>query len=164
MTRGPHRWLRRDPLSDAEALLPRVLAYVAYRIGDGPDAEDVTADVFARAARYRESYDASKGPPITWLLGIARRCIDDELARPRAEPDPPDVASPEDVEEKIGTRLTLAAGLSDLSDKDQELIALRYGADMSARQIGRELGMTPGAVDVAIHRALERLRKALEDL
>ena len=39
----------RDPLADPEPLIRRVYAYVAYRIGDGPDAEDVTSEVFERA-------------------------------------------------------------------------------------------------------------------
>ena len=48
-------------------------AYVAYRIGDGPDAEDVTSEAFARALRYRESFDESKGDAVSWMIGIARR-------------------------------------------------------------------------------------------
>jgi DNA-directed RNA polymerase specialized sigma24 family protein len=56
----------RDPLANPEPLIRRVYAYVAYRIGDGADAEDVTSDVFERALRYRESYDQSKGEPAAW--------------------------------------------------------------------------------------------------
>src|SRR5918999_4894134 len=51
----------RDPLANPEPLIRRVYSYVAYRLGDGPDAEDVTSDVFERALRYRESYDRQKG-------------------------------------------------------------------------------------------------------
>ena len=67
---------RRDPLANSHDLIRRVYSYVAYRIGDGPDAEDVTSDVFERALRYRESYDPSRGEPLPWLLGIARRCVE----------------------------------------------------------------------------------------
>src|ERR687898_3458631 len=65
----------RDPLGNPEPLIRRVYAYVAYRIGDGPDAEDVTSETFERALRYRDSYDRSKGEPVGWLIGIARRVI-----------------------------------------------------------------------------------------
>ena len=64
-----------DPLAQPETMIRRVYAYVAYRIGDGPDAEDVTSEVFVRALRYRDSYDAAKGQPITWLTGIARTVL-----------------------------------------------------------------------------------------
>ena len=40
--------MRRDPLANPEPLVRRVYAYVAYRIGSGPDAEDVTSEVFER--------------------------------------------------------------------------------------------------------------------
>jgi DNA-directed RNA polymerase specialized sigma24 family protein len=42
------------------------------------------------------------------------------------------------------------------------LIALRYGADLSARRIGEILGLRTNAVEVALHRALLRLRDRLE--
>ena len=48
---------RRDPLANAPDLIRRIYSYVAYRLGDGPDAEDVTSEVFERALRYRKSYD-----------------------------------------------------------------------------------------------------------
>src|SRR5262249_52978238 len=64
-----------DPLARPEMLVRRVYAYVAYRLGPGPDAEDVTNDVFERALRYRDSYDRTRSEPVSWLVGIARRCI-----------------------------------------------------------------------------------------
>lgn len=47
--------------------------YVAYRIGDGPDAEDVTSESFARALRYRESFDGRRA---TRRMALARRMAD----------------------------------------------------------------------------------------
>jgi len=75
--------LRRDPLANPEPLIQRVYAYVAYRLGDGPEAEDVTSDVFERALRYRGTYDPDKGEPLAWLIGIARYRIAD-VANDRA--------------------------------------------------------------------------------
>ena len=60
--------LRRDPLRNPEPLLRRVYSYVAYRIGPGPDAEDVTSETYARALRARNTYDPSRGTPIAWLI------------------------------------------------------------------------------------------------
>jgi len=153
----------RDPLRDPEPLVRRVYAYVAYRIGDGPDAEDVTSVVFERALRYRDSYDHRKSEPIAWLIGIARRCIVDAVA-PTAEPmaEPPAQAATGDLEEEAIGRLTLRHAVERLDARDQELVALRYGADLTARQIGEQLGLRTNAVEVALHRALGRLRSALQ--
>jgi RNA polymerase sigma factor (sigma-70 family) len=153
----------RDPLRDPAPLVRRVYAYVAYRIGDGPDAEDVTSDVFERALRYRDSYDPRRSEPMAWLIGIARRCIVDAVA-PAPEPmaDPPDVAAALELEDEALRRLTVRSAVAELDARDQELIALRYGADLTARQIGEQLDLRTNSVEVALHRALERLRGALE--
>ena len=59
--------------------------------------------------------------------------------------------------------MSIAAVVSRLDDRDRELIGLRYGADLSSREIGGLLGMTPAAVDVALHRSKQRLRTELEE-
>lgn len=154
--------LQADPLRDPAPLIRRVYAYVAYRMGDGPDAEDVTNETFARALRYRDTFDASKGTPISWLIGIARRCVDESYHQVRPAPDPPDREAAGDLEADAVERLTMQAAVGRLDERDRELIALRYGADLSARQIAQRLEMTTNAVDVALHRARTRLREALE--
>ena len=75
----------RDPFADPQPLIRRVYAYVAYRVGDGPDAEDVTSATFERALRYRDRFDSRKGDAGAWLIGIARRQISDHFgAQPAA--------------------------------------------------------------------------------
>lgn len=151
-----------DPLSDPEPLIRRVYAYVAYRLGDGADAEDVTNETFARALRYRDTFDASKGAPISWLIGIARRCVDESYRHPPPDADPPDRQAAGDLAADAVERLTMQAAVARLGERDRELIALRYGADLSARQIAQRLELSTNAVEVALHRARTRLREELE--
>jgi RNA polymerase sigma-70 factor (ECF subfamily) len=154
--------LKVDPLRNPEPLIRRVYAYVAYRLGDGPDAEDVTSETFERALRYRSSFDASKGPPVAWLIGIARRCIDDALSgRPQTAGEPEEVAAASDLELETVRRVDLRKAMSALDERDRELLALRYGADLKARQIAELLDLKTNAVEVALHRALNRLRERL---
>jgi RNA polymerase sigma-70 factor, ECF subfamily len=154
----------RDPLSNPEPLVRRVYAYVAYRIGDGPDAEDVTSDVFERALRYRRSYNTEKGEPAAWLIGIARRCISEHRASQAIViAEATDKPAPGDEADEAVRRLALAAAVTNLSERDRELIALRYGADLTASQIAKVLGQTTNSVEVGLHRALARLRVALTE-
>jgi RNA polymerase sigma factor (sigma-70 family) len=156
---------RSDPLARPEELIRRVYAYAAYRLGNGPDAEDVTSETFARAVRYRESYDRSKGEPIAWLLGIARHCVDGALARVVEAPvELPELTDDDGFERRTIERLTLTDALATLGERDRELIALRYGADLTAAQVGEKLGLRTNAAEVAIHRALHRLRAVLDPL
>ena len=152
-----------DPLAHADALLERVYAYVAYRIGDGPEAEDVTSDVFERAIRYRSSFDRTKGEPVAWLIGVARRCIEGRPGlRDPVVGEVRERADSIDVEGDALRRITLASAIARLDRRDRELIALRYGADLTARQIATIVGLEMNAIEVALHRALGRLRGHLE--
>ena len=57
---------------------------------------------------------------------------------------------------------TLADALAKLSRRDRELIALRFGADLTAAQIGERFSISTNAAEVALHRALDRLRLHVE--
>jgi RNA polymerase sigma-70 factor, ECF subfamily len=153
----------RDPLANPEPLIRRVYAYAAYRVGDGPDAEDVTSETFERAVRYRKTYDRSKGAPVEWLIGIARRVIAGRSGPPEIlMADVPEVSDSDRVEDRVVASLALRGAVATLEDRDRELIALRYGADLTVREIAELLGLRTNTVDVALHRARSRLAANLE--
>jgi|SRR5215210_3168531 len=152
---------RRDPLADPAPLIKRVYAYAAYRLGDGPEAEDATSETFERALRYKKSYDPGKGEPVAWLLGIAKRCIDGGWSTTEYASENTDSPDATDLEEETIRRLTVSRAVGALDERDRELIALRYGADLTARQIAELLGARTNAIEVALHRALGRLRGIL---
>jgi RNA polymerase sigma factor (sigma-70 family) len=146
----------RDPFTDPERLIRRVYAYAAYRLGDGPDAEDATSDTIERALRYRSSFDPRKGTASAWAIGIARRCVGEVLAArtPLLAEAPEEPSHDRDS----ALRIDLVRALDRLDERDRELVALRYGADLTAAQIGKHLSMTTNAVEVALLRALGKLR------
>lgn len=152
-----------DPLESPQPLIERVYAYVAYRVGDGVQAEDITSETFERALRYRKRYDERRGSPISWLIGIARRVIADHLSGEHAYvSEVPELAATGAFEDQVATRLELRAAVRELPERDQELIALRFGADLTAKQIARILGLRTNTVEVSLHRALTTLRHTLE--
>jgi RNA polymerase sigma-70 factor (ECF subfamily) len=154
---------KRNPLAKPEEMIRRVYSYAAYRVGPGADAEDITSEAMLRAVRYRSSYDPAKGPPLSWLLGIARSCVDDHFAaRTQTAESRDERAAPQELEEEIVQRLALADAVARLDTRDRELIALRYGADLSTKQIAELLGLSRNGVDVALHRCRERLSVELQ--
>jgi RNA polymerase sigma-70 factor (ECF subfamily) len=155
---------RHDPLANPAPLIDRVYSYVAYRIGDGPDAEDVTSDVFERAIRYRNSYDPARGDVLPWLLGIARRCVDDHARRvvPTFDPQEDNRQAPGDIASDTVRKLSLSAAIGQLDERSRDLLALRFGADLATKQIAEVVGLKANAVDVALHRTLAQLRLELD--
>jgi RNA polymerase sigma factor (sigma-70 family) len=153
----------RDPLSDPAPLIRKVYAYVAYRVGVGAEAEDITSDTIERALRYRESFDPRRGDAGAWVIGIARRCIADAARRDQPMPEvEPSARDATDRTNEIVERLDLHAAVLRLNGRDRELVALRFGADLTARQIGELLDMKTNAVEVALHRAVRALSSLLE--
>jgi RNA polymerase sigma factor (sigma-70 family) len=145
-----------------------VYVCAVYRLGDGPDADDVTSETFEPALRHRQTFDPKRGTPAAWLVGIAHRCADEHL-RGRGIKLPTDAKAfarrgrrPCSADLAI-LRLDLADAVAHLSVRDRELIALRYGADLKAKDIAALLGQTTNTVEVALHRALERLRTVMGD-
>lgn len=154
--------MHRDPFADLQPLIRRVYGYVAYRIGDGYDAEDITSETFERALRYRDSFDPRRGEPTSWLIGIARRCVSDAASKREQPTDEVPEGMTEGHEETTLRRIGLRGAVSGLDDRSRELVALRFGADLSARQIGELLDIKTNAVEVALHRALTSMRATLE--
>lgn len=159
--RAEARYRGDDPLAHPDQLIRRVYAYVAYRLGDGADAEDVVAATFERAVRYRHTYDRKRGEPIAWLVGIAKHCLNDALAAESRRPQAGFTPLESGFEDAALERVTLRAAIARLGERDQELLALRYGADLSTRAIGELVGARTNSVDVALHRAHARLRREL---
>ena len=122
------------------------------------------SDTFERALRYRKSYDKKKGEPAAWLMGIARRAVDDVFAsRPPTTDTEIDAQAPGELDSDTISRLSTRTAVLQLDERSQELIALRYGADLTARQIARLLDERTNTVEVALHRALAKLRAIMAD-
>src|SRR3954454_13890633 len=80
-----------------------VYAYVATLLGDRSAAEDVVAQAFEHAGRKRRSFDARRGSPRAWLVGIARNAGLDELRRRRRDPALAVHPGPESIDDAAET-------------------------------------------------------------
>jgi RNA polymerase sigma-70 factor (ECF subfamily) len=160
-------WIATEPDWDqvyAEQL-PRVLNFFRYRLGHAADAEDLTARTFEKAWRARHRYRRDVAGFSTWLLTIARNVAIDHL-RARQRHEPLDVAaavaSPESTPEQQAVQQSeaqrLGTLLATLEPRQRELIAMKYGADMTNRAIALATGLSESNVGTILHRAVEALR------
>lgn len=144
-------------------------AYVATLLRDRAAAEDVTAAAFERAYRRRRGFDARRGSPRAWLFGIGRNAALDELRRRRrsaalaAEPADLTAVAPEDEAEATFRRAAVRAALATLEPRDRELIGLRFHAGLDTAEVAAVLGIRESNAGTRLHRAMQKLRKALDD-
>ncbi|WP_288749829.1 sigma-70 family RNA polymerase sigma factor [uncultured Corynebacterium sp.] len=152
---------------------PRVLRYARARIGGGrmPTAEDVAQEICLAVATSIDRYVDTGRPFMAFVYGIAFNKVADahrSLVRDKTTPteDVPDqevvAFTPEDVAVVADGSNEVRALLDSLSDKARDIVILRVFVGLSAEETAEVVGSTPGAVRVAQHRALSKLREQLE--
>lgn len=147
-----------------------VYGFIAYRVGNRSEAEDLTQQTFERALRAWHRFDPSRGRPRTWLLAIARNLVLDHYRRDRSnlyrhlgeEGVTEEQLPAEQGPEEGGVSAPVAAALETLSERDREVVALRYGADLRGPEIADLLDLRLGNVQQILSRSLRRLRSELE--
>jgi RNA polymerase sigma-70 factor, ECF subfamily len=144
----------------------RVYGFVAYRVRDHAVAEDLTQATFERALRAWSRFDSRRGSETAWMLAIARNVVIDHHRRDKSgrlvqidERVLPALPGPE---ERLTGSSDLTAALNELSDRDREVIALRFGADLAGAEIAALLDLSLANVQQIISRSLKRLRAVLE--
>jgi RNA polymerase sigma-70 factor, ECF subfamily len=144
--------------------LPRIYAYFRFRLGTAAEIEDLVSRTFEKAWRSRHRYRRDLGGFSTWLLKIAQNVGIDYLRSRRSHVDIavalelPSERTPEvDVEHSSDlARLTrLIAGLS---ERERELVSLKYGADINNISIAGLTGLSVANVATILHRAVQTLR------
>jgi RNA polymerase sigma-70 factor (ECF subfamily) len=160
-------WMTAEPDWDQVYVdqLPRVLNFFRYRLGPEADVEDLTARTFEKAWRARHRYRRDLAGFSTWLLTIARHVAIDALrARQRHEPleaattVPSPGRTPEQQALQRSDADRLAGLLAALEPRHRELIAMKYGAEMTNRAIAHATGLSESNVGTILHRAVETLR------
>jgi RNA polymerase sigma-70 factor (ECF subfamily) len=162
------------PIPDFTAVydehVERVYGFFSYRLRGGADVEDLTQQTFERALRAWGRYDPERAGVATWLLVIARNLLVDHLRSSRrlrerplddAPPDDPALAAAPDRHD-LGLPPELERALMELGDRERELIALRFGGDLSCPEIAALTGLTLANVQQILSRSLRRMRASLE--
>jgi RNA polymerase sigma factor (sigma-70 family) len=149
---------------------PALFGFLAYRTGDRALAEDVMSEAFERALRARKRYDPGKASAKTWLYSIALNCLLDNQRRRGAEVRALDrVGAPSDLEltdralDRADTRDEVQRALVILTEEEREVVALRYGGELTAKETARLLGEKETTVEGRLYRALRKLRGEMEE-
>lgn len=148
--------------------LPRVYNFFRYRLGDDLTAEDLTATTFEKAWRGRARYRRDLGAFEAWLFGIARRVAADHLRRRPHDvglddlADPPDPRSLVEMVQQQADLARLGVLLAELPPRERELIALKYGGEMTNRAIAALTGLSESNVGTILHRTVGKLRDKWE--
>jgi RNA polymerase sigma-70 factor, ECF subfamily len=142
--------------------------YIAYRVSDQQVAEDLTSDVFVRFLSALRDHTAPQNSLRGWLYGVAARVVNDHYRqhyrRPETQLPETLVAGGDDPLDHVATRLSrdeLQEAMKGLTPDQQDVIALRFGFEMSIREVAGTLGKNEGAIKQLQARAIAALARAL---
>lgn len=139
----------------------RVYAYVLSRAGSRGEAEDVTAEVFHRALANLDKYEWRGIPFAAWLYRIAAHELSDrrrDASRLAGAP-----ASDAATDPQLEAQVALFQLVERLPADQRRVIELRFGEGRSVREAAHALGRSEGAIKQLQRRALEHLRRGLEE-
>jgi RNA polymerase sigma factor (sigma-70 family) len=148
-----------------------VYGFFGYRLRSREPAEDLTQATFERALRAWDRFDPERASAKTWLLAIARNVLVDhyraqEARQERPLPDPDHsgagFGTVEPDERGLGPTPELAQALDHLGEREREVIALRFGGDLTGAQIAELTELSLSNVQQILSRTLRQLRDVLE--
>ncbi len=148
----------------------RVFTYARYRCGDDAVADDLAAQVFERVFSRLSDYDPQRGPLEAWLFTIARNVINnhlraetlrDHLPLEQCEQQADAAALPEEALIQGETQAEILEALAYLSERERDLLGLKFTAGLTNRRIAEMTGLSENNVGVILYRAIQRLRLIL---
>jgi len=147
----------------------KIYRYVALKVGNYAEAEDMTQQVFLKALQSISSYKWRDIPFSAWLFRIAHNQAVDYLRKKTKQATTTldesitifDSNNPQKIaEHRLDTeQLILAA--RQLTPAQQEVISLRFAGELPIAQVAKIMGKSPGAVKALQHNAIVALRKLL---
>lgn len=152
--------------------LPRIYNFFLYKVGDREFAQDMTAMTFERAWKLRSRYQPRIASLSTWLFGIARNILKEHLRKNKTSgqrPEPTgqseEIPSSIDLENSIQHKQEkehLRKLLLELPERELDLIALKYGAGLTNREIAKITRLSESNVGSILHRAVNHIRARWE--
>jgi RNA polymerase sigma-70 factor (ECF subfamily) len=166
-----HPAQQRDPEAFSQLYdkhFDRIYRYIAFRVGNQTEAEDLTQQVFLKAWESIGSYKWKGLPFSSWLFRIAHNQLVDCLRKKNKRKETPleeaQAVSATDLISAVERKLTseqVASACRHLKEAQQEVISLRFSGGLSTAEVAKIMDKTEGAVKALQHSALKSLRAIL---
>ena len=149
---------------------PGLLGYVRMNVPSPEDAEDLVVEVFVAALEQAKFGALSEKEKQLWLWRVTRNKVVDTYRRAKTRQNvtleqaagdlfEDEVSGPEYAALRQEDYIELYAHLQSLSPLQQQILRMRFGQDLSCREIATTLGKQENVVRVTLSRTLNRLRQ-----
>jgi len=148
-----------------------VYNYIAFRIDNHHDAEELASEVFVKAIQGWKSYNPAL-PLEGWLIGIAKNVVTDYLRKAMKRQFFPidsimelisSEKQPEEVVVINEESKKLMSAMVKLRDKERQILSMKFATQLKHSEIAMILKISESHVGVTAHRAMTKLRKFMEE-
>lgn len=147
-----------------------IYRYVLFRVSNQQVAEDLASEVFIRLLSALRDHTAPQNTLRGWLYGVAFRVVNDyhrkQYRREEVQLTDGIASNSSNPLDTVSQRLSwkeVRAAMSELTEAQREVIALRFGQEMPIRDVAQLLGKTEGAVKQLQARAIATLARTLKE-
>ena len=147
---------------------PKIYRYIAVRVQNRADAEDLTEQVFLKALESSPSFRWRGAPVSAWLFRIARNQVIDFRRMDKSKRMLPvdeslvsDAIEPEEAAEQSSDIQLVIEAVGQLTQSQRAVIELRFAGGLSIAETAKVMGKSQGAVKALQHSAMSELRKTL---
>lgn len=168
--------VRRAQRGDSDAIaqiyeenVAKVFRFIAFRVGDRVEAEDLTHDVFLRVVQSIDSFQWRGTSLKAWIFRIAHNLVVDHLRQRSRRPTTPlddefPLPAPDDPAAEAELRSTMSQvlrAMRHLTEAQRQAITLRFASELSVEEVAQAMGKKPGAIKALQHSGLASLRRIL---
>ena len=149
-----------------------LLRFATWLSGSSDEAEDLAQETWVAAYQQRHTFQG-RSPLLSWLMAICRsrflskrRTVErrERLLEERASDLHGSSSSSHEVTGDPLARRLLAEALSELPERQRDVIIMRLVQDLSTSDCACRLGVAEGTIKSSLSRGLATLRPLLEDL
>lgn len=147
----------------------KIYKYTLYRVGDHSATEDLVSEVFEKVIVKYYTYNPNKAKLNTWLFAIANNTIINHYKKSQyqaASSGLERMQSPQNLEDAViakENKELLLKAIRCLDERQRNVIALKFGANLTNRDIAQMLNLTESNVGTILYRSIKRLRDVLNE-
>ncbi len=161
--------LDQDALAQVhEQYYDAIYRYVAYRVNDLQTAEDLTSEVFIRFLHAIQQKKAPQNTIRGWLFGAASLILKEHYRKKKRtkltelnDAIPDEWTEPVEKLEAQEKKQALHRAIANLTEEQQQVLALRFGSEMPVRDVAKTMNKSEGSVKMLQVRAIAALTRIM---
>lgn len=149
----------------------RVYNFIAFRLNNHSEAEELVSAVFEKVIAKYHTYKPSHAPIEAWIISIAKNVVNDYYRRSNKwkffpleflSDESSDIGKPEENAIMSENNAALLKALKTLNDRERTIIAMKFAAGLKHVEIAKIMSLSESNVAIIIYRSMKKMRASID--